>query len=118
MGIAGRREAAPVAEVVADVPKEDMDINTAVRVVLKKALQHDGLARGLHEAARAIEKGQVSGGAQSWQRVSGGQCTAPTLRTPPQHAALLSARHADRFCTHMQLLRDLHGCDLCCGTVL
>jgi small subunit ribosomal protein S12e len=37
-----------------------MDINTGVRMVLKKALQHDGLARGLHEAARAIEKGQVS----------------------------------------------------------
>lgn len=37
-----------------------MDINTGVRLVLKKALQHDGLARGLHEGARAIEKGQVS----------------------------------------------------------
>jgi hypothetical protein len=48
-----------VAEVEANVPKEAMDINTGVRMVMKKALQHDGLARGLHEAARAIEKGQV-----------------------------------------------------------
>lgn len=53
------REATPVAE-VENVPKEAMDINTAVKMVLKKAISHDGLARGLHEAARAIEKGQVS----------------------------------------------------------
>ncbi|KAL6752935.1 ribosomal protein S12 component of cytosolic 80S ribosome and 40S small subunit [Haematococcus lacustris] len=52
-------EATPVAEIAANVPKEAMDINTAVRVVLKKALQHDGLSRGLHEAARAIEKAQA-----------------------------------------------------------
>uniref|UniRef100_A0A6S8IGQ0 40S ribosomal protein S12 n=3 Tax=Eukaryota TaxID=2759 RepID=A0A6S8IGQ0_DUNTE len=50
-------EATPVVEVEANVPKEAMDINTAVRVMLKKAMQHDGLARGLHEAARAVEKG-------------------------------------------------------------
>ena len=47
--------AAPV--VVA--PGEPMDINTAVQVVLKKALAHDGLSRGLHETTRAIEKGQA-----------------------------------------------------------
>ena len=53
-------EATPVAEVVVEnVPKEAMDINAAVRMVLKKSLQHDGLARGLHEGARAIEKGQA-----------------------------------------------------------
>lgn len=36
-----------------------MDLNTAVSQVLKKALAHDGLSRGLHEAARAIERGQA-----------------------------------------------------------
>ncbi len=29
------------------------------QVVMKKALAHDGLARGLHESARAIERGQA-----------------------------------------------------------
>jgi small subunit ribosomal protein S12e len=54
-------EAAPeVPEVVAaPAPGEPMDLNTAVRVVLKKALAHDGLSRGLHEACRSIEKGQA-----------------------------------------------------------
>ena len=36
-----------------------MDVNTAVQLVLKKAVAHDGVARGLHEAARALEKGQA-----------------------------------------------------------
>ncbi len=49
-------------EAEAPAPKEAMDINSAISMVLKKALQHDGLARGLHEAARAIEKGQVRPG--------------------------------------------------------
>jgi len=43
----------------APAPAEGMDINSAVQVVLKKALAHDGLARGLHEASRAIERGQA-----------------------------------------------------------
>ena len=36
-----------------------MDILTGLQLVLKKALTHDGIARGLHEAANAIEKHAV-----------------------------------------------------------
>ncbi|PSC68919.1 40S ribosomal S12-like [Micractinium conductrix] len=43
----------------AAAPGEPMDLNTAIQVVMKKALAHDGLSRGLHEAARAIERGQA-----------------------------------------------------------
>ncbi|KAF4349246.1 hypothetical protein G4B88_007843 [Cannabis sativa] len=51
--------AAPVpvetpAPVVA--PGEPMDLMTALQLVLRKALAHSGLARGLHEGAKVIEK--------------------------------------------------------------
>lgn len=36
-----------------------MDVMTALRLVLKKAMAHDGLCKGLHEACRAIERGQA-----------------------------------------------------------
>lgn len=48
-----------VQEPVVAAPGEPMDVNTAIQVVLKKALAHDGLSRGLHEACRAIERGQA-----------------------------------------------------------
>uniref|UniRef100_A0A164WGP0 40S ribosomal protein S12 n=1 Tax=Daucus carota subsp. sativus TaxID=79200 RepID=A0A164WGP0_DAUCS len=35
---------------------EPMDIMTALQLVLKKSLAHGGLARGLHEGAKVIEK--------------------------------------------------------------
>eukprot|EP01023_Acetabularia_acetabulum_P030206 TRINITY_DN2843_c2_g1_i1.p3 TRINITY_DN2843_c2_g1~~TRINITY_DN2843_c2_g1_i1.p3 ORF type:complete len:147 (-),score=28.01 TRINITY_DN2843_c2_g1_i1:121-561(-) len=37
-------------------PGETLDITTAIKIVLKKALVSDGLSRGLHEACRAIER--------------------------------------------------------------
>jgi len=51
---------APVAApVVAAAPAGQMDVNTAIQEVLKTALIHDGLARGLHECAKALDKRQA-----------------------------------------------------------
>ena len=38
-------------------PAGPMDTRTALREVLKKALTHDGLKRGLHECAKSLDKG-------------------------------------------------------------
>ena len=36
-----------------------MNVNTALQEVLKTALIHDGLAHGIHEAAKALDKRQA-----------------------------------------------------------
>lgn len=50
--------AVPVAAepVAAAIPGEPMDIMTALQLVLRKSLAYGGLARGLHEGAKVIEK--------------------------------------------------------------
>jgi len=46
----GDVDIAPVEE-----DEEVQDLISAVKIVLKKALIHDGLARGLHESAKALD---------------------------------------------------------------
>ena len=52
-----------VATAIGVVPTDDlggcMDFETALREVLKSALIHDGLSRGLHETAKALDKRQA-----------------------------------------------------------
>lgn len=49
-------EEAAVVEAAAPALGEPMDIMTALQLVLRKSRAHGGLARGLHEAAKVIEK--------------------------------------------------------------
>jgi len=58
-GAASDGSAPAAAAPAAAAPGEALDVNSAVALVLKKALAHDGLARGLHESARALERGSA-----------------------------------------------------------
>jgi small subunit ribosomal protein S12e len=51
-------EAAEV-EVSPDAPKGQMSVLEALKGVLKMALMHDGLARGLREASKALDRRQA-----------------------------------------------------------
>jgi len=54
--MSGDEAPVPAETVAAPLPGEAMDIMTALQLVLRKSLAHGGLARGLHEGAKVIEK--------------------------------------------------------------
>jgi small subunit ribosomal protein S12e len=49
----------PEVEVVAEPPKGKLSVEDALQIVLKNALKNDGLARGLRECAKALDKRQA-----------------------------------------------------------
>ncbi|CAO3595403.1 50S ribosomal protein L30e-like protein [Absidia repens] len=46
-------------EVAAEAPKGQMSVEEALQEVLRRALVHDGLARGLKEAVKALDRRQA-----------------------------------------------------------
>lgn len=52
-------EVQEVQEVPVEQPTESITIEDALKVVLRTALIHDGLARGLRESAKALTRGEA-----------------------------------------------------------
>ncbi|KAI8059290.1 50S ribosomal protein L30e-like protein [Gongronella butleri] len=46
-------------EVIAEAPKGQMTVEEALQEVLRRALVHDGLARGLKQAVKALDRRQA-----------------------------------------------------------
>jgi len=61
------------------VPEGPMDVHTALKEVLKKALIHDGLARGIRESVRALDRRQAV------------LCVLASNCTEPAYSKLVSA---------------------------
>lgn len=59
-----------------------MTVEEALEVVLKTALQHDGLARGLRESAKALDKREAHLCVLVETVTEGEQRTAPTHSDP------------------------------------
>jgi len=49
----------PEVEVTTEPPKGKLSVEDALQIVLKNALKNDGLARGLRECAKALDKRQA-----------------------------------------------------------
>ncbi|XP_025800612.1 40S ribosomal protein S12-like isoform X3 [Panicum hallii] len=54
--VMGDQESPAAVEAPTPVLGEPMDLMTALQLVMKKSSAHDGLVKGLREAAKAIEK--------------------------------------------------------------
>ncbi|KAI9513209.1 40S ribosomal protein S12 [Russula earlei] len=52
-------DAGEVEKEVSEAPKGKLSVEEALEQVLKKSLKHDGLARGLRECAKALDRRQA-----------------------------------------------------------
>ena len=92
-------EETPAAAEPAPAAGEPLDLNGALALVLKKALSHDGLSRGLHEVVRSLEKGQAQ------LVVLAEDCNQPDYKkliealSAEQNASLLSVKEAKQLGT-------------------
>lgn len=103
-------EETPAAAPAAPAPGEPLDLNGALALVLKKALAHDGLSRGLHEVVRSLEKGQAQ------LVVLAEDCNQPDYKklvealSAEQNASLLSVKEAKQLGTWAGLCKlDAEG---------